>query len=252
VGPVNGTIPIRYQAGDDSGAPLSLPSFEGAEYQKLGEYYAKKNLDRDYNRISAGSLRYGFRLFEDIEIWLSQSGQYLNIGRFGANIFGGRLDGSAVVSFSRGLNYRAGMMVKGISLTRLCDDIAPIKGYITGKVDGTALLKGTGGGMNGLIGRADFRAYSAGGEKTKISKEFLQKIGRPSMQAYLGERPFDKGIISLYLENGYLIFRELEISHKNFIGMTDLSVKVAPFNNRIALEHFMETITEAAERAKDK
>jgi hypothetical protein len=251
-GPVNGTIPISYREGDDRGAPLSLPSFEGAEYQKLSEYYARKKMDRDYIRVTAGTLRYGFRLFEDIEIWLNQSGGYLNISRFTANIFGGRLDGSAVVSFSGGLNYRAGLIVKGISLTRLCDDITPIKGYISGKVDGTAFLKGTGGGMNGLIGKADFWSYSAGGEKTKISREFLYKIGGPSVQAYLGERPFDKGIISLYLEKGYLIFRELEISHKNFFGMTDLSVKVVPLNNRIAIEHLMETITEAAERAKDK
>ncbi len=72
------------------------------------------------------------------------------------------------------------------------------------------------------------------------------------MKKYLGERPFDKGIISLYIENGYLIFRELEISHTNFVGITDLSVKVAPFNNRIALTHFMSTIAEAAERAKER
>ncbi len=250
-GPVNGIIPIYYKEGDDKGTPLSLPSFEGAGYQRLSEYYSGIRPDNKYNRITAGSLRYGFRLFEDIEIWLSQSGRYLNIGRFAANIFGGRLDGSAVVSYSGGLNYRAGMIVKGISLTRLCDDITPIKGYISGKVDGTAFIRGA-GGLNDLKGKADFWAYSGGGEKTKISREFLRKIGGPSVQAYLGDRPFDKGIISLYLENGYLIFRELEISHKNFLGMTDLLVKVAPLNNRIELEHFMETIKEAAERAQEK
>jgi len=34
--------------------------------------------------------------------------------------------------------------------------------------------------------------------------------------------------------------------------MTDLSIKVAPLNNRIALDNFLWTITEAAERAKKK
>ena len=157
-----------------------------------------------------------------------------------------------MVTLSGGLNYRAGMIVKGMSLTTLCDDIAPLKGYISGKVDGGGLLKGTGGGMQGLIGKADFWTYSAGGEKTKISREFLEKVGGPSMKKYLSERPFDKGIVSVYIENGFLVFKELEISHTNFLGMTDLSVKVAPYNNRIALDHFLSTIAEAADRAREK
>ena len=43
--------------------------------------------------------------------------------------------------------------------------------------------------------------------------------------------------MSLYLQNGFIIFNELEISNKNLIGMRDLSIKVAPFNNRIAIDH---------------
>ena len=56
----------------------------------------------------------------------------------------------------------------------------------------------------------------------------------------------------MYIENGFLVFKELEISHTNFLGMTDLSVKVAPYNNRIALDHFLSTIAEAADRAREK
>ncbi len=72
------------------------------------------------------------------------------------------------------------------------------------------------------------------------------------MKSYIGERAFDKGTVSLYLQNGFLIFKELEISHKNLLGIKDLSVTVAPFNNRIALDNLMSTITEAAERAAKK
>ena len=72
------------------------------------------------------------------------------------------------------------------------------------------------------------------------------------MKAYLGDRPFDKGITSLYLKDGYLIFEKLEISNRNLLGLTDLSIKVAPFNNRIGLDHLLWTITEAAERPKSK
>jgi hypothetical protein len=252
IGPVNGEIPLHYSSAAGSGEPLSLPAFDKPEFKDLSEYYAKMRPGGGYRKVLVGSLRYGFRLLQDIEIWVDQRGRYLNVGRFGATIFGGRLDGSAVVTFSDGLNYRAGIIVKGISLTRLCDGIPPLKGYISGRVDGVALLRGTGGGMKDLIGRADLWSYSAGGEKTKISREFLQKIGGPAVKAYLGERPFDKGIISVYINNGFLVFKELEISHTILLGMTDLSVKVAPFNNRIALDHFLSTIAEVAERAAKK
>jgi len=58
--------------------------------------------------------------------------------------------------------------------------------------------------------------------------------------------------MSLYLQRGDLIFKELEITNRNFLGVTDLSVKVVPFNNRIALDKFLWSVTEAAQRPKEK
>jgi len=49
-----------------------------------------------------------------------------------------------------------------------------------------------------------------------------------------------------------VIFKELEISNRNFIGVKDLDIKVAPLNNRIAIDHLMWSITEAAYRAQKK
>jgi hypothetical protein len=165
-------------------------------------------------------------------------------------MFGGRVFGAASVDLSGGPAYRAGVLVDGISLTRLCEDIPPIKGYISGRVDGIAVLKGSGAGLAKMTGMADFWTYSDREEKTRISREFLEKIGGPQVRAYLGERRFSKGVMSLFIQNGFFIFRELEISNRNLFGITDLSVKVAPLNNRIAIDHLMWTITEAAQRAK--
>jgi hypothetical protein len=58
--------------------------------------------------------------------------------------------------------------------------------------------------------------------------------------------------MGLYIQNGFLVFRELEISNRNFVGMQDLSVKVAPLSNRIAIDHLMWTIVEAANRGQNK
>jgi hypothetical protein len=252
VGPVNGVVPVSYGKFDDGNKPIVLPSFERAEFENISKYYAAAYYGDKYNRVSIGSLQYGFRLLTDLNVWIKQDGGILNVGRFSANIFGGRLNGSAVIDLTDGFQYRAGIILEGLSLRKLCDDIEPIKGYISGKADGIGMLKGTGSGLKELIGRADLWTYSTKDEKTKISREFLQKIGGPSIKSYLGDRNFDKGIMSLYIQKGFLVFRELEISNRNFVGIQDLSVKVAPLNNRIAIDHLMWTIVEAAQRGQKK
>ena len=252
IGPVNGAMPIIYSKTNDENKILKLPSFDRSEFDNQIKYYSQKTFGNDYSRITIGSLNYGFNFLDNINIWIKQEGSLLNIGRFSGNIFGGRLNGSAVVDISDDLNYRAGILLEGLSLTKLCDGIEPIKGYISGKVDGIASLKGKGTGISQLIGKADFWTYSTKEEKTKISREFLQRVGGPSLGAYLRDRNFDKGIMSLYLQNGFIIFKELEMSNRNLLGMTDLSVKVAPLSNRIAIDHLMWSITAAAQRAKEK
>jgi hypothetical protein len=251
IGPVSGTVPVVYgHAGD--GMPPEMPSFERSDFEKLKKAYAAEFTADGYRSISVGSFRYGFRLLRDITVRVKQEKGGLKIGMFSANIFGGRLSGSAAVDLAGGLRYRAGFVLDGLSLTRLCDDIEPIKGYISGKVDGVGMVRGSGTDFRKLIGKADFWTYRTKEEETKVSREFLQKIGGPSLKAYIGDRRFDKGEMILYLQNGFVIFRELEISHRNFFGMQDLSVKVAPLSNKISLEDLMWSIVEAASRAEKK
>ena len=252
VGPVNGVMPIAYDKKGKEQQEISMPSFDRPQFNVLAESYRNKTLGTDFARITSGSLSYGFRFLENMEFRLKQKGSSLNIGHFSGNIFGGRIDGSATVDLSDDLNYRAAFVLKGLSLTELCNGVEPIKGYISGKVDGIGMFKGKGAGLSSLAGRADFWTYSTDREKTKISREFLQRIGGASLKAYLGDRRFDRGIMSLYLQNGFMTFEELEISNRNFFGVTDLSVKVAPFNNRISIDHLMWSVTEAAQRAQKK
>jgi hypothetical protein len=227
-----------------------MPSFEKSQFDPLLHDYSREPTEVGFQRVTIRSLRYGFQLLDHIDLWIRPKGNYLNIERFSANIFGGKLYGSAVVDLSSGFEYRAGLLVKGLSLTQLCDSIEPIKGYISGNADGIASFKGSGIRLSQLIGLADFWTYRTSSEKTVVSKEFLQKIGGSSLKGYLRDRQFNKGILDLYLKDGDLIFKELEISNRNILGITDLSVKVAPFSNRIALDRLLWTIAESAERAK--
>lgn len=251
LGPINGTIPIRYGKVGEREETLPLPSFQKSQFENLQRYYSREVREEGFYRVTIGSLTYGFQFFDSIEL-LIKHGSSFNVERFSANVFGGKLTGSAMIDISNGLQYRAGLLVKGLSLRKLCDSIEPLKGFISGKLDGIGIFKGSGPGLSALIGKADFWTYSTQDEKTIISKEFLQKIGGTSMKAYLGDRPFDKGIMTVYVQNGDLTFEELEVSNRNFVGMTDLSIKVAPFSNRIALDDLLWSITEAAERTKKK
>ncbi|MCL5023413.1 MAG: DUF748 domain-containing protein [Nitrospirae bacterium] len=251
IGPIEGTLPFRYSTEEHGEIAVAMPFFGRSEFAQLRKYYSGPMRNGEYRRVSAGSVRYGFRLFDGVTFWVKQEGNALNIPRFGANIFGGRLNGSAFFDFSKGLRYRAGFLLEGLSLTKLCEEIGPVRGYISGRVDGTGTLKGSGAGIGNLLGKADFWTYRSGDEETKISRQFLQKVAGPSFKSYLGDRPFDKGVMDLYLEGGDIIFRELEISHRTLFGMRDLSVKVAPFNNRIGIDRLLWTIAEAAQRAKD-
>ncbi|MDA8433360.1 MAG: hypothetical protein M0Z60_10430, partial [Nitrospiraceae bacterium] len=252
VGPVSGTIPLTYGQAGGEATSSEMPAFDRPDFEALSRQYAGEFRGEGYRRITIGSLRYGFRLLDDMTVWIKPGRGVLEIGRFSANIFGGRMSGSAELDLTEGFRYRAGVVLEGMSLTRLCDEIEPIKGYISGMVDGVAMVKGSGGGIQGLIGKADFWTYGTKQEKTKISREFLRKVGGPSMKSYIGDRGFDKGEMGLYLQKGFVIFRELEISNRNFFGMQDLSVKVAPLSNKISLEDLMWSMVQAAERAGKK
>lgn len=249
VGPVNGTIPVTYRsAGKSEG--IGLPTFDKDHFSALRKYYETWGPGEGFNIVTAGSFSYGFRLLNNIKVMVKPENGFLNIGKVSANIFGGALEGAAEIGFSEGLKYRAGFLIDGLSLRKLCDNIAPVRGYISGKVGGIADIKSSGGGLAGLIGRADFWTYESEDEKTMISKEFLRNVGGPAVKTYLGDRRFDKGIMDLYIQKGFLIFKDLEISHRNFLGMRDLSIKVAPFNNRIRIGDLLWSITEAAQRAR--
>jgi hypothetical protein len=252
VGPINGTLPLGYTRGRGQQEELRVPPFEKSQFEKLRNYYSRELPAEGFQRVTIGSLKYGFQLLENINLWVIQKGNHLIIERFNANIYGGTLLGYVVIDLSNQFEYRAGFLVKGLGLTKLCNSIESIKGFISGNVDGIASFKGSGIGFSDLIGIADFWTYGTSGEKTMISKEFLQKVGGPSIKAYARNRPFDNGTLSLYVKDEYLIFKELEISNKNLLGITDLSVKVAPLSNRIAIDHLLWTITEAAERDQKK
>jgi hypothetical protein len=119
-------------------------------------------------------------------------------------------------------------------------------------VDGFVSIYGTDKGLNDLKGLVAVWTRESPEEKMLVSKEFLQKLAGKNIRGmfFQSDRPFDRGEIGAYLEGGFLTFETLDISHTNFLGIRDLSVSVAPVQNKIGLDHLLTTIREAAARGK--
>ncbi|HEY5973122.1 MAG TPA: hypothetical protein VIU41_00125 [Geobacteraceae bacterium] len=167
-------------------------------------------------------------------------------------LYGGRLVGSGFFRLKDGPQYGGDLLLNEVSLRSLCEAIPAIKGYISGRVDGVISLYGSGRESSGLNGFVDLWTRSGEGEPMLVSKEFLQKLAGKKLKGFFfrSDRTYDTGEISAYLENGFLTFDRLDISHTNLLGIRDLSVSVAAVQNRIGLAHLLDVVKEAATRGK--
>jgi len=113
-------------------------------------------------------------------------------------------------------------------------------------------LSGSGKSLAGLTGFTELWAREGDSEKMLVSKAFLQKLSGKKLSGFFfrDDRPFDQADISADLEDGFLTFETLDISHTNLFGVRDLSVTIAPSQNRIALDHLFNSIKQAATRGK--
>ena len=106
--------------------------------------------------------------------------------------------------------------------------------------------------MAGLVGFTDLWAREGSGEKILVSKEFLQKLSGKKLSGifFSSDRPYDQAEVAAVLEKGDLTFKKLDILHTNLFGVRDLTVSIAPDQNRIALDHLFTAIKQAADRGK--
>jgi len=167
-------------------------------------------------------------------------------------LYDGRLLGSGYLILNGTPKYGADILLNDVSLKELCNSFPAIKGYITGRVDGIFSLKNEQSGLKELIGYVNLWTRSGKGEEMLVSKEFLQKLAGKKLRGFFfqNDRSYDNGEIIAYLQHNYLTFERLDISHTNILGMKDLSVSVAPVQNRIALDHLLASIRDAAARGK--
>jgi hypothetical protein len=240
---------------------LEIP-WKGIEPKTTPLSYSRENYSRimeglhrnsgSGNRISIGTIRFGALETGKLSLFISASRGIMMFSPIELNLYDGRLLGSGYLILKGTPEYGADFLINDLSLKQFCDSFPSIKGYITGRVDGVLSLKDSKGGLNELTGFVNLWTRTGKGEKMLVSKEFLQKLAGKKLRGFFfqNDRPYDNGEISAYLQQNFLTFEKLNISHTNFLGMKDLSVSVAPVQNRIALDHLLGSIRDAAARGK--
>jgi hypothetical protein len=202
--------------------------------------------------LTIGKIRFGTTEFTTTTLAIRSGNGLTEISSLGSGLFQGTLLGRAFFRYQGGVQYGADILVHDLSLREVCNSYPAIKGYLSGRVDGFVSLYGTEKGLNELKGLVALWTRSSENEKMLVSKEFLQKLAGKKLKGifFQNDRAFDRGEIGAYLEGGFLTFETLDISHTNFLGVRDLSVSVAPVQNKISLDHLLTTIREAAARGK--
>lgn len=137
-------------------------------------------------------------------------------------------------------------------MSAICDAFPPIRGYISGRLNGLADLSISQFALDQAQGTARFWAVDSRQERNEISRILIEKLAGQRIRYFnlFGQdRRYDRGVLHVILRRGDLIFHELDISHTT-LGIKDLDIKVAPNFNKIGLNHLLESIRKATERIK--
>ncbi len=248
---IEGRLPFSFVIpgpGHDRQAPAV--SYSRENYQRL--LAAARNSTAKGAPFRIGSVRFGALQTGKIEAVVNAGRGMMEISAMNAALYGGILMGNGFLRYDNGLECEANLLLNNLSLEQFCASFPQIRGYITGRVDGVMSLYQGNNNVRGLNGFANLWTREGNGEKMLVSKEFLQKLAGKKLRGFFftNDRRYDNGEISAFLRDGFLTFEKLDISHRNLLGMKDLSVTVVPVQNRISLDHLLESIREAAARGK--
>ncbi|UPU36436.1 AsmA family protein [Geomonas paludis] len=249
VADINGRIPVSLDlSGKSAPQPKESREFSRANYQRvLGELRA---LPSAGEQLTVGKTVFGTLELGKLTLQLRAAQGLMEIAPLRTTLYDGVMLGTGYLAVREKMTYRADLLVNGVSLKRLCRSIPSVQGYISGRVDGVISVRGMGGGVAGMTGFIDLWAREGGGEKMLVSKEFLQRLAKQKLSGFFlsRDRDYDEAEIKATLQEGDLTFNTLKIVNTNFFGVKDLNVNIAPTQNRIALDHLLESIKEAAVR----
>ena len=248
---ISGSIPLSFElSGAVASPPLSPMSFSRDNYPRLLGLMRQQQKATDsvaIDRISFGPLELG-----KMVVQMRAKQGITEIVSLQTSLYEGTILGKGYLTMNKALQYKGDLLVNGLSLKQLCNVVPKIRGYLSGRVDGIVSIYGEGKEKKGMTGFTTLWAREGNGEKMLVSREFLQRLANKKLSGFFfrDDRAYDRAEISATLEQGYLTFQNLDISHTKLFGVRDLSVSVAQAQNRIAMDNLFNAIREAATRGK--
>jgi hypothetical protein len=251
VSAINGRFPFSLDlSGKSTGKPQVAMAFSRENYPALlTQLRQGKGVGET---VTVGKISFGALEMGALTMRASAGNGMTEIASLQSTLYEGALLGRGYLTMREGLSYRGDLLINGLSLKQLCSIFPGIQGYISGRVDGVLSMSGGSHGLAGLSGFTQLWAREGGGEKMLVSKEFLQRLAKQKLGGFFfrSDRSYDQAEIKALMEEGYLSFETLKIVHTNLFGVRDLNVSIAPTQNRIALNHLLDSVKQAATRDK--
>ena len=248
---INGVLPLSLDLAGKSA--VKLPASSGFSRQNYDSLIAQlRQTVEKVNTITIDGCSFGGLSLGSIKLKLRAAKGVTGIVSLDSSVFGGALLGKGFITTQNGILYRGDMLFNDLSLVQLCNAFPAITGYMSGRIDGILSIQGKGKQLSGITGFTEFWARGTAAEKMLVSKEFLQRLSGKKLSGFFfsSDRAYDHAGIKAALENGFLTFDSLDISHTNVFGVRDLGVTIAPSQNRIALDHLLNSIKVATVRGK--
>lgn len=248
---INGVLPLSLDLAGKTAVTIPVsPAFTRKNYDSLVAQLRRTT--EKAAAITIGRSSFGGIGVDSTIIHLRAARGVTEIMALDSSLYDGTLLGRGFITAQNGILYRGDMLFNDLSLVRLCKAFPAIAGYISGRIDGIVSIQGKGAQLPALSGFTELWARETVGEKMLVSKEFLQRLSGKKLSGFFfsSDRPYDHAGITAALEKGFLTFDSLDISHTNMLGIRDLSVTIAPSQNRIAIDHLLNSIKDATVRGK--
>ena len=251
VAEIDGRLPFSLDlSGKQGGQPRIGREFSRENYPRL---LAQLRDDAGGGEVvSVGKITFGTLEMGKLTMRIRAANGLTEISSLRTTLYEGAVLGTGYLTMRDKFTYRGDLLINGLSMRTLCRTVPNLQGYISGRVDGVISLSGGDGGIAGTTGFVDLWAREGGGEKMLVSKEFLQRLAKQKLSGFFlsTDRAYDEAEIKATLEEGDLTFNALKIVNTNLFGVRDLNVSIAPTQNRIALDHLLSSIKEAAVRGQ--
>lgn len=208
------------------------------------EHIKEESGDANYLKIK--NINYGFLNVKNIETNFEMNPSKINFNHIEFDIYDGRILGTGIYNISKN-KYNVSLLFNDISLSSVSESIPSIKDYITGRVNGMMWIN-DGKNIGSIDGLFSLWVIESDREKMSIGRALLDKIGARGRFFTGSSRRYDKGVISGYIKEGFMTFKELEISN-TILGYKDLKILVDEKKNSISVKQLLSVIKEIAKRA---